>query len=105
MQKQIEFLAKKTSTSKICITRGGDRALLFTDGKYYANNGYLINVADTVGAGDSFIATLVFKILLKVGYQECLDMACAIGALVASKKGANPKLSTHNLMRIMKNSR
>ena len=102
MQKQIEFLAKKTSTNKICITRGGDGALLFTDGKYYANNGYVINVADTVGAGDSFLATLVFKILSKVEYQECLDTACAIGALVASEKGANPKLSTLDLTRIMK---
>lgn len=104
MQKQIEFLAKRTSTSIICITRGGHGALLFTDCKYYADNGYLINVADTVGAGDSFLATLVFKILSKVGYQECLDTACAIGALVASEKGANPKLSTHDLTRIMKNS-
>ena len=103
MQEQIEFLAKKTNTSKICITRGGDGAILLIDGKYYANDGYVISVADTVGAGDSFLATLVSKLLSKVEYQECLDMACGIGALVASKKGANPALSNSQVLGFIEN--
>ena len=102
IQEQIGFLSQKTSTNKMCITRGDQGSVLFTDEEYYTNNGYVINVADTVGAGDSFLATLVFKLLSKVEYQECLDTACAIGALVASKKGANPKLSSQDLKDIMK---
>ncbi len=103
MHKQIEFLAKKTSTSKICITRGRDGALLFTDGKYYANNGYLINVADTVGAGDSFLAALIYKLLSNTSLQQALDFAIAVGTLVVSKSGANPTLSNSQILDFIEN--
>lgn len=103
MQEQIEFLAKKTNTSKICVTRGGDGAILLIDGKYYANDGYVINVADTVGAGDSFLAALIYKFLSNTSPQQALDFAIAVGTLVASKSGANPTLSNSQILGFIEN--
>ena len=103
MKKQIEFLAEKTSTSQICITKGGDGALLFSDGKYYAHNGYVISVADTVGAGDSFLAALIYKFLSNTSPQQALDFAIAVGTLVASKSGANPAVSTTQILDLIEN--
>lgn len=87
---QIKTLSKKTKTNCICITKGRDGATLYFNGKFYNNHGYQVKVADTVGAGDSFLASLIYKLMLqKNNPEQALDYACRIGALVASKTGAN----------------
>ena len=48
---------------------------------------------DTVGAGDSFLATLICKLLKESEPEKSLNYACAIGAMVAGNKGANPVFS------------
>lgn len=84
------FIAEQTNTKCICVTRGSQGAVLYFDGVFYYNSGYQVVVVDTVGAGDSFLATLINKIMKKADPQDALDYACAIGALVASHEGANP---------------
>ena len=65
------------------------------------NSGYQIKVKDTVGAGDSFLASLIAKILTKENPQNALDYACAVGALVAGREGANPKLEAEEIKKFM----
>ncbi len=103
MQEQIKFLSKKTGTNKICVTKGGDGAILFIDGQFYINKGYVIKVADTVGAGDSFLAALTYKLLSNTSPQQALDFAIAVGTLVASKSGANPALSNAQVLDFIEN--
>ncbi|HEX9825948.1 MAG TPA: PfkB family carbohydrate kinase, partial [Flavobacteriaceae bacterium] len=81
--------------------RGGEGAILYIDGQFYFNSGYPIVVKDTVGAGDSFLAALVYKITHKTPPQDALDFACAVGALVAGSEGANPKLSESDIMNMI----
>ena len=50
-------------------------------------------MVDTVGAGASFLATLIVRLLKGKSPQKSLNYACAIGALVAGQEGANPKIS------------
>ncbi|MFD2561308.1 carbohydrate kinase family protein [Aquimarina rubra] len=90
LHKQIKEIANHTNTDQICVTKGGKGATLFYEGSLYHNNGYKIEVVDTVGAGDSFLATLISKLLQKSDPQLALDFACAIGAMVAGSEGANP---------------
>ena len=45
-------------------------------------------VKDTVGAGDSFLAAMLFGISHLLEPQLTLDYAAALGAMVASKEGA-----------------
>ena len=52
-----------------------------------------VKVADTVGSGDSFLATLIDALLKGKTPQIAIDTACAVGALVAKNKGANPMIS------------
>lgn len=82
-----DFLKKDVS---ICITKGAAGAELLFKDIYYMNAGYKVTVADTVGAGDSFLATLSYHLLNGSHPQKALDIACAMGSLVASKEGANP---------------
>ena len=72
---------------------GEKGACYYTNNSFYYQDGFKINVLDTVGAGDSFLATLVEGILNKTKPQEILKKACAVAALVASKEGATPLVS------------
>ena len=56
---------------------------------------------DTVGAGDSFLASLISKLLQKEDPQSALDFACAMGALVAASNGANPEISKQQIQDFM----
>lgn len=93
LEENIHFIAEKTNTSAICVTRGKDGALLFWKGMLYENKGYPVKVADTVGAGDSFLASLITYLLTNKEPQLAIDFACAVGALVAESPGANPEIS------------
>lgn len=92
LEQNLYFIAGNTSAEKICITKGSHGAVLLSKDRFFYNSGFKIKVADTVGAGDSFLAALLSKILKGEEEQKALDYACAVGALVASKNGANPAL-------------
>ena len=102
IENNIKSLSEYTQTNQLCITLGKDGAVFFNYGKFYRNRGYQVVVNDTVGAGDSFLATLINNLLLNLKPIEALDIACATGALVASKKGANPKLTNIEILKLMK---
>ena len=97
LEARIQFIAKKTNTSNICVTMGEKGAVLFTHNQFVYNEGYKIQVADTVGAGDSFLATLITRLLEGVDPQQAIDFASAVGAIVASKSGANPPGSSQEI--------
>ncbi len=101
LEEAIQLIAHQTNTKTICVTKGGDGAILFMDGNFYHNAGYKVKVADTVGAGDSFLASLINKLLNQENPQAAINYACAMGALVASRKGANPVISEEEIAEMM----
>jgi fructokinase len=86
-----EFYAKYHAQT-ICVTH---------DHEFSEHPGFKVTVADTVGAGDSFLATLIAGILAKDPMQQVLIKACAIGAFVTSKRGANPVYDNDEISAIM----
>ncbi len=100
IEDQISFISDVTNTPSICVTLGHKGALLYQNGSFYRHTGYQVTVADTVGAGDSFLAGLIFQLLDKQTPEKALDFACAIGALVASKTGANEAISVDEIERL-----
>lgn len=93
IEANIHFIAELTNTKGICVTRGKDGALLYWKSTLYENAGYPVKVSDTVGAGDSFLASLITCLLMNKEPQTAIDFACAVGALVAEAAGANPEIS------------
>ena len=100
-EQNIKFISENTNTTQICVTKGAFGAVLYNNGKFYYNSGYFVNVVDTVGAGDSFLATLIIRLLKGKSPQKSLNYACAIGALVAASEGANPVISIEQLKSFM----
>ncbi len=97
----IEFVVKETGAKSICVTRGKHGSLLFWKGKIYQHNGYPVKVADTVGAGDSFLASLIYQLMTDGDAKKALDFASAVGAIVASKHGANPEILLSEIQELM----
>ncbi|EHQ26697.1 carbohydrate kinase family protein [Mucilaginibacter paludis] len=87
--KIIEF-QRKFHCQTICVTRGENGAMIWHNEKFYEHPGYTVKVEDTVGAGDAFLATFIAGLLNKHPMDKVLEKACAIGAFVTSRRGANP---------------
>ena len=97
----ILYVATHTNTSTICVTLGEKGAILYYEKSFFYCNGYQVKVADTVGSGDSFLATLIDVLLKRKDPQLAIDKACAVGALVAKSRGANPMISKVEIDTIM----
>lgn len=101
LEENMHFVAEKTNVTAMCVTKGKHGALLMWEGKLYDNSGYPVEVADTVGAGDSFLAALITSLLNGKEPQAAIDFACAVGALVAEAPGANPVISNSKIENLM----
>lgn len=104
-QKMMNLHAWMPSEAILCVTKGAAGAQLLYKGQMLFNPGYPVKVADTVGAGDSFLATLCHDLLSDVDPQEALDRACAMGSLVASKEGAIALVKPIEIDQIIRNFR
>lgn len=100
-EQNIKFIAEQTNTKQVCVTKGPFGAVLYYNDTFYYNSGYFIKVVDTVGAGDSFLASLLTKLLKGKSPQKALNFACAVGALVAGSEGANPQLTKEKIKKYM----
>ena len=101
LKQNILYIAELTNTKRICVTLGSHGAVLYYDGTFYYNSGYEVKVVDTVGSGDSFLAGLISKLLTQNDPQTAIDFACALGALVAEKEGANPQILNAEIITFM----
>jgi fructokinase len=101
LEQNISYVSKKTATNHICVTKGSHGAVLLYNDTFYYNSGYQIKVKDTVGAGDSFLASLISHLLKRVHPQEAIDFACAVGALVVGREGATPTVSAKEISEFM----
>lgn len=105
LEQNLKYIAEITNTKHVCVTKGKHGAVLLYDDKFYYNSGYTAKVIDTVGAGDSFLATLISELLTKNNPQKAIDKACAIGAMVSQSEGANPLISEKDIEDFIKVSK
>lgn len=101
IEDNMKAISNTFNASHVCVTKGDKGAILLVNGKFYESKGYKVKVKDTVGAGDSFLATLIYQIQSFGNYEKAIDYACAIGALVAGSNGANPKLNQEEINNLM----
>jgi len=79
----------------IAIKKGAEGAEVYSDGNVYHAKALPVEVADTVGAGDSFDAGFLCGYLKGATIQECARMGCICGSLNARMPGGTrgqPKL-------------
>lgn len=101
LEQNIRFLADKCGCNRLCVTLGEHGAVFYDRGQYTYHGGYKVEVADTVGSGDNFLAGFTYKLLNNASSEETLTFACALGAMVASHNGANPEISLQDIQNFM----
>ena len=89
-------LHRTTGCPIICITAAERGAGLLHEGQWHWEIGLPVEVADTIGAGDAFLASLLIHLLAKVPEAEALARACRTGEWVATQRGATPAYSAPN---------
>ena len=98
---QIKFLQDKFHIPTIIVTRGGEGAMLNVDGHLFEHKGYHVQVADTVGCGDAFLAGLIHQLKNGIDPSKALNFASALGALIATYRGACPQYEKHEINSII----
>lgn len=77
-----------TGIERVCVTRGAEGAVYWDGDEVYTATSPKVEVRDTVGAGDAFMAALVHGLVNGKPPQEALQSACDLGAEIAGQDGA-----------------
>jgi fructokinase len=76
---------------EVVVTKGGAGASLYTREKSFYSPAYPVEVQDTIGSGDSFLAAFLSRKLNGAEPDMALQTAVAMGAFITSKAGACPE--------------
>jgi fructokinase len=85
-------LAARHRLRAVLYTRGERGCLALADGTWHEHPGTKVEVADTVGAGDSFTAAFTLGLLRRWPLALIVERATAISAYVCTQRGATPAL-------------
>jgi fructokinase len=89
-----EKLLEEFPTLKmVAVTRGGCGSLLVTRDAWHEHPGIEVKVADTIGAGDAFTATMTIYMLRGSDLATLNEAGNRWGSWVASRAGAMPELN------------
>lgn len=98
---QLEAIQKKFKIDVLILTRGKNGAACLDGEGFYEHPGFPVKVQDTIGSGDSFLASFLSKHLSGQSPAECLAFAGAVGALVATRAGGTPEITADDIQAIM----
>jgi fructokinase len=85
----VRAVAARFGIETLCVTLGGDGALLLHNGSQLHCPGFDVEIVDTIGCGDAFLGSWVAGMLKGAEPERALIEACAVGAITASRAGAN----------------
>ncbi len=91
-ERNARVLFERNGCHSIVITAGAHGAGWLLDGTWHWEPAKPVKVADTIGAGDAFLASLVAGLLLtpEAAPAKLLAAACRRGEWVARQRGATP---------------
>ncbi|HEY6901169.1 MAG TPA: carbohydrate kinase [Puia sp.] len=75
----------------IILTKGSKGATMNYNGEFHEHPGFTVDVVDTVGSGDAFLAGLLYCLMQGAGPPAAIEFASAMGALIASHSGPCPQ--------------
>lgn len=92
LQDKCWILLGKYNLKMLILTCGINGSYVFTPGRVYFQPTPTVEVADTVGAGDSFTAAFIASILKGASVEEAHRKAVEVSAFVCTQAGAMPVL-------------
>jgi fructokinase len=102
IEDRVRSITDKFKIQNMVVTMGGDGAVLYYNGNEYVQKGYKVDVVDTVGSGDAFLAGLLARLLDNVSPVNALEFASGLGAFIAMQKGACPVYNVDEIYNLLK---
>lgn len=105
---RLKYLARETIEKfklKILLCTLGDKGAfcLTEDDDFFYDPGYMVDLFDTVGAGDAFSAGFIHYYMNGHSIEEALRFGNAAGAKVVSTTGATSPISKSEILEFMQN--
>jgi sugar/nucleoside kinase (ribokinase family) len=75
----------------VAVKMGKDGAMAYDGKQVFKSPSHAVEIADTVGAGDSFDGGFLYGFLNKLDIQTCLAMACCCGSMSTRARGGTAK--------------
>ncbi len=97
----IGLLQDHYGLQEIIVTKGAQGASYYTPNSRHDYPAVSVDVKDTVGSGDSFLAAFLAQKLRGESSEHMLEFATALGAYVTTQSGACPPYSRTDLNRFM----
>ena len=94
---RIKLMQDQFDIETLVVTMGGDGALVNHRGTIHRHEGFKVEVADTIGSGDSFLAGFLHQLLKGSSIEGALAFASGIGAFIATQRGACPDYEIHQI--------
>lgn len=92
----LERIRHRYKLTLMCYTRSDKGSYFVSATECCDHPGYRVKVADTIGAGDAFTASVVHNYLQKKSLGEIAEAASRRGAWVATQAGAMPDPATYD---------
>ncbi len=92
-----QALLRRYPLTALCITLGPDGCELHANGETVRERPPAVAAIDTVGAGDSFSAALLYGLTQQWPLDHSARFANALGSIVASRRGAIPDWTREEL--------
>jgi fructokinase len=90
LERFCQVWAERFALQLLCVTRGAEGCVLYAEGRMHTFAAYPVQVVDTVGAGDAFVAALLHGLGSGWPLERTGRFANALAAIVASRPGATP---------------
>ncbi|GAB3420787.1 carbohydrate kinase family protein [Niabella aquatica] len=97
LEDKIKLLQDRFNIETLIVTCGAKGAVVNCNSRVYSHNGFKVNVADTIGSGDSFLAAFLSKFMEDKDVEAALSFACTVGAFVATQEGGCPDYNADNI--------
>jgi fructokinase len=92
LRARVERLAERYSLRVVAVTQGEVGSLLLREGRWSHRPARIVDVKDTVGAGDAFTAALCVGLLRGLDLDAVNAVANEVAAFVCAAAGATPTL-------------
>ncbi|MCP9235991.1 carbohydrate kinase [Lewinella sp. JB7] len=104
-QHRLRELYRRYDLRAVILTMGARGAACLDEAGLTEQACYSVKVADTIGAGDTFLAAFLTRYLAGGSPAEALDFAAAAGAHTASRAGGTPTYRLEDVERLQQRRR
>jgi fructokinase len=105
IEDRLKSIGDKFRLSNMVVTMGGDGALLLMNGVVLKHPGFKVEVVDTVGSGDAFLAGLLSQLLAAAEPEAALEFASGLGAFIATQRGGCPEYNPEQVKALIQNNK